>query len=650
MSICKGKTMKNVLKYFERKISLFVCSYRTVRKRLQRKTALVLLSAIGLSFSFLLSCEKFIDPEQELIRRSDEMFADWGEYRSAAMGLYALQQQLVEQIVVLGELRADLLKITENATPELIDVYNFNIQKDNPYASPINFYKLISACNKLIRQIKSAHPDVLDKNKPINNYDRLYGEVLCMRAWAYFNAVRIYNKVPYINEVLTEAEDIVNFINSGSTFKVPVYIKYAPDGFHNDTIRDTTIVLTKQYLDQKSVIDTFTTQLQDDIKATGVNHSIDNGDVTWSVTIWNDYARHALLGQMFLFDGNYGKAIEHFNPILYDNSSETSEIRYGLDSKFRGNSWKNIFRNIEPYEHIFTLWFGKSYQQTNELQSMFSILSPNNYMMKPTASCIGYWESIWNNPVVQLDNNNPEKSIVIDPGIPGDFYRGYGVSYKYYKYGEEMSVDDVSGMLLKKLAGKDIDVQLMMQNVDTVVTKYNIDKNEYAHDANFIVYRAAGIHLYAAEIYALWQFDHSGIIRAETNTSLNILNDGSYSNRNQLGVRGRVGFSDGYEAIRIPDIIYIHDPITNKILGYYDYTNKLSRKQEYLMDKILEERARELAFEGERFYDLIRIAKRRNDPSYLADRVAAKFSGADKEKIRQLLMDEQNWYIHYFDY
>jgi hypothetical protein len=59
----------------------------------------------------------------------------------------------------------------------------------------------------------------------------------------------------------------------------------------------------------------------------------------------------------------------------------------------------------------------------------------------------------------------------------------------------------------------------------------------------------------------------------------------------------------------------------------------------------MDERARELAFEGERFYDLIRIAKRRNDPSYLANKVAAKFKGEKAEQIRQYLMNEENWYI-----
>ena len=104
-----------------------------------------------------------------------------------------------------------------------------------------------------------------------------------------------------------------------------------------------------------------------------------------------------------------------------------------------------------------------------------------------------------------------------------------------------------------------------------------------------------------------------------------------------------------YEAISLEDIIYLHDPITNEITGYLDYTGQPDKKQAYLIDQIMEEKAREMAFEGERFYDLMRIAKRNNDPAFLADRVAAKFKGADREAMRALLMIEQNWYINYFE-
>jgi len=56
-----------------------------------------------------------------------------------------------------------------------------------------------------------------------------------------------------------------------------------------------------------------------------------------------------------------------------------------------------------------------------------------------------------------------------------------------------------------------------------------------------------------------------------------------------------------------------------------------------------------LAWEGERFYDLMRVAKRRNDPSFLAKKVSAKFSGSQRQAIYNKLLNEKNWYINIFD-
>ena len=65
---------------------------------------------------------------------------------------------------------------------------------------------------------------------------------------------------------------------------------------------------------------------------------------------------------------------------------------------------------------------------------------------------------------------------------------------------------------------------------------------------------------------------------------------------------------------------------------------------QYVEDKIVEELALETAFEGNRFHDLMRVALRRNDPSYLANIVAEKYT-VNKEAIRTKLMDENNWYL-----
>lgn len=638
-----------------KKIKSFIaCMIDPVHLLLMNKKSVIYAFLISLSIIFL-SCEEFFYPDQELVIEEDDMFRDWSEYRSAEMGIYALQQNLVEQLVVLGELRGDLLQVTENATPDLVEVYNFNISRENEYASPENFYKLIAACNNLGQQLERAHPEVLNFDTITNNYDRLYGEIICMRAWAYFNAVRIYGEIPYIAESLTSVEEIEAFVNSPAEYIDSVDIYFAPDGYENDTLRNIQVTLEKKYINQQAVIDTFTRHIDTRIKAVGVNHHIDNNDLTWSVTVWNDYARDALMGQMYFFDGDYTKAIQYFRSILYNYTSETSNIKYGLDDKFARGNWRSILTDIDPYEHIYTLWFGKSYYQTHDLQRMFSILPPNEYMMKPSPACLRYFESIFYRQQVDLDNERPDSSKVIFAGIPGDFYRGYGVSYKYYKNNHFINEDTIREVLWLKTLRDERIIRNIMDGAEPVVTKYSIGKDEFAHDANFIIFRAGGIHLYAAEIFALWEFDHSGIVRPETNTSLNILNDGSYnSDPDQMGVRGRVGFGGAeygtdYDAVKINNIIYKHDPNTNEIIGYYDYTGNLAAKQKYLVEKILEERARELAFEGERFYDLMRIAKRRNDPAFLADRVAAKFEDEGRrEAIRAKLMNEENWYVGYF--
>ena len=54
-----------------------------------------------LSILLFSGCEEFFDPQQGLVVKTDEFYIDWSEYRSAEMGLYYLQQQLVDQLVIL---------------------------------------------------------------------------------------------------------------------------------------------------------------------------------------------------------------------------------------------------------------------------------------------------------------------------------------------------------------------------------------------------------------------------------------------------------------------------------------------------------------------------------------------------------------------
>lgn len=80
----------------------------------------------------------------------------------------------------------------------------------------------------------------------------------------------------------------------------------------------------------------------------------------------------------------------------------------------------------------------------------------------------------------------------------------------------------------------------------------------------------------------------------------------------------------------------------NKDDIYSDTQNDLIIK--CVEDLIVDEEAMELAFEGTRFFDLMRVAHRRGDTSYLAERVS-KRTGTKDANLYSKLLSTDNWYF-----
>ncbi len=181
----------------------------------------------------------------------------------------------------------------------------------------------------------------------------------------------------------------------------------------------------------------------------------------------------------------------------------------------------------------------------------------------------------------------------------GDFYRGLGTTF------------DVSG------------------SGEAFINKYAIDKGE-PYSSDIIVTRAADLHLLLAEaLNRSGDPDNQTYALLLMNSGFNSVGSaqrGTYTRWNDnRGVRGRA-----YLKPRAVPLGYTGD-VT-----------------EYIEDMILAERSLELAFEGKRWFDLVRVANRRGTPEYLADKVAAKFGGPGNAKydaVHAFLMNPDNWYL-----
>ncbi len=141
------------------------------------------------------SSRQVFDPE--LAEKTDSVYY--------ALGILQAMQQLADQYVFQGEMRGDLVKTTTYTDNNLRQLANFSATAANKYDSAYVYYRVINNCNYYI-----AHRDTTLRTGAIDVAMKEYVAVKAIRAWAYLQLARVYGKVPFYTEPLTQISQIDN--------------------------------------------------------------------------------------------------------------------------------------------------------------------------------------------------------------------------------------------------------------------------------------------------------------------------------------------------------------------------------------------------------------------------------------------------------
>ena len=159
--------------------------------------------------SSLVACSDFFDQQSEHV-----IFTEQDHLHNATDTIYSVTgilnklQAIADRTIILGEVRGDLVDITNTSTSDLRDVSLFNIGDDNRYNQPRDYYAVINNCNYFIANVDTA----MKNNRNEYLFMREYVAVKAIRAWTYLQLVLNYGSVPFITEpILTKIDTEMDY-------------------------------------------------------------------------------------------------------------------------------------------------------------------------------------------------------------------------------------------------------------------------------------------------------------------------------------------------------------------------------------------------------------------------------------------------------
>lgn len=597
------------------------------------------------------SCSDFFDQESEHV-----IFTETDHLNNATDSIYSVigilnkLQAIGDRTILLGEVRGDLVDLTKEANSDLRDMALFTISDDNKYNNPTDYYAIINNCNYFIANADTA----LKNNRNDYIFMKEYAAVKAIRAWTYLQLVLNYGSVPFVTEpILSKLEAEQNY---------PKYdLQAVCEYFINDLMP-----LTDRWADEYPNYGNIRSLRDGASRLLFFPMNVVLGDLNlWlaSVTGNKSTYREAAL--------RYYKYISQRNG---DNSAYPIGMNYYM--WYWGSTAWNSFTSASSGD-----WSDEEYGQETELITIIagdSIRAEGNY-------------SELRNLFYSREDNDYRVSIIPSQGMfelsesqVNCCLASNGISFSYapadltdHKAGDLRLYRSYSwGQATNRLTGERFDVSYVekqsFQNVHIYRrTQLYLRLAEALNGAglpraafsilstglNNEIYETS-VYPYCSESDSIWisQLDFPetryGIVTAQYITSPS--GGGGTGVYNTMGIHSRgSGWTPYNEFYRLPEAepIPVVDEEGNPIEGLFiiekDSPDLVEKQQAFVDSLLLNENGLEMAFEGPRFYDIMRFAMRQSNPEkFLAEKVAARRGKNNiDEALKSRLMDKRNWYL-----
>lgn len=344
------------------------------------KTGVLSLLLAGFS---LTSC---VDTDPEEVLSYDDFYNNLDDADAAILGLYGQFMELASQVVVLNELRADLMDVTPNASTYLQEINIHQPSADNPWSDVTGFYRVIQTCNDILYNYDKM---LKEKRMTMPEYTERYSDVAALRTWVYLQLGTHFDKVPYITTPIVSLSDMDQYKNSALEL---------------DVLIDSLIICMEKlptlddYRDSKL------------IKSTLDGYSLAPYFIN----------KRCLLGDLYLFADRYLDAATVYRKVMSANEdiSNNTKYRVFVYSSFTGynfqvlytrgkgddagsleNYWRTMFaaKTSNIYELSEMIWFcsyDKKFAPQYPFAELFNPVGYNGgeYQLKPSDYAVN---SVW---------------------------------------------------------------------------------------------------------------------------------------------------------------------------------------------------------------------------------------------------------------